>query len=101
MAISEYIPTQWVDNAAPAINAANLNHIEHGIKNDTDETIRIGGEITRIDNEIADLDTRVIAIEDKPDYVLPGATPTKLGGIRVEVVDNGDGTYTGKIWTSE
>ena len=84
MAISEYIPTQWVDNAAPAINAANLNHIEQGIKANTDTII----------NDI-------LPEINEPPYELPGATPTKLGGIRVEVVDNGDGTYTGKIWTSE
>lgn len=26
-----YQPTTWVNNAAPAINAENLNHIENGI----------------------------------------------------------------------
>lgn len=81
----EYIPTQWVDNAAPAINAANLNHLELGIKDATDAVIN---------NE-----QRLEQLEQNP-YVLPGATPTEIGGVRVEVVDNGDGTFTGKIWTS-
>ena len=101
MAINEYIPTEWVDNAAPAINAANLNHIELGIKNATDETIRLDGEIIRVDGDLGDLEQRVEIIETSPGYTLPGATPTTLGGVRVQVVDNGDGTYTGKIWTYE
>ncbi len=88
----EYIPTQWVDNAAPAINAANLNHIELGIKDATDTVIQNTGDITVLRQDVDD-------IQNNP-YELPGATPTTLGGIRVEVVDNGDGTYTGKIWTS-
>ena len=85
MAFQEYIPTQWVDGTAPAINAQNLNHIEEGIKNAQSDTIN--------------LNTRVDVIEQNP-YELPSATPTALGGVRVEVIDNGDGTFTGKIWTS-
>ena len=27
-----YVPTEWFDNTAPAINAANLNKMEMGIK---------------------------------------------------------------------
>lgn len=34
-----YVKTTWVDNSTPAINAENLNHIEQGIKNVTDEVI--------------------------------------------------------------
>ena len=83
MAFSEYVPTNWVDGAAPAINASNLNHIEQGIKTATDNTINLDGRVDILEQ-----------------YDLPGATPTKLGGVRVEVVDNGDGTFTGKIWTS-
>ena len=83
MAFSEYVPTNWVDGAAPAINASNLNHIEQGIKTATDNTINLDGRVETLEQ-----------------YELPGATPTALGGIRVEVVDNGDGTFTGKIWTS-
>jgi len=30
--IEEYIPTEWVNGTAPAINSSNLNHIEQGIK---------------------------------------------------------------------
>jgi len=86
MAFQEYVPTNWVDGTAPAINAQNLNHIETGVKNATENTINLEG--------------RVDTIEQNP-YVLPGATDTTLGGVRVEVVDNGDGTFTGKIWTSE
>ena len=92
MAFSEYIPTNWVNGAAPAINAANLNHIEQGIKNTADAVIANEQDITRIDQDLQDL------IQNP--YELPGATPTELGGLRVEVVNNGDGTYTAKMWTS-
>ena len=85
LAFQEYVPTNWVDGTAPAINAANLNHIEQGIKNAQDDAINLDG--------------RVLNLEQNP-YELPGATPNALGGVRVEVVDNGDGTFTGKIWTS-
>lgn len=34
-----YVKTTWVDNSTPAINAENLNHIEQGIKDVTDEVI--------------------------------------------------------------
>lgn len=37
----EYIPTQWVDEAAPPINAVNLNHIENGIKHNNECVINI------------------------------------------------------------
>ena len=45
MAINDYTPTIWVDDSAPDIDAANLNHIENGIKNSTDaiKTIETGG----------------------------------------------------------
>lgn len=34
-----YTKTTWIDNSTPAINAENLNHIEQGIKDVTDEVI--------------------------------------------------------------
>ena len=34
--ISAYVPTKWVDNSEPYINANNLLHIENGIKSATD-----------------------------------------------------------------
>jgi len=34
-----YTKTAWIDNSTPAINAENLNHIEQGIKDVTDEVI--------------------------------------------------------------
>ena len=32
MALQEYIPIDWVNGAAPAINATNLKHAEAGIQ---------------------------------------------------------------------
>ena len=34
-----YTKTTWIDNSVPAINAENLNHIEQGLKDVTDEVI--------------------------------------------------------------
>lgn len=31
--MAEYVKTEWVDEEEPAIDAANLNKIEQGIKN--------------------------------------------------------------------
>jgi len=36
MAIPDYVPTTWVDDSVPAINALNLNKIEQGIDVATD-----------------------------------------------------------------
>jgi len=41
MAMQEYIPTPWINGAAPAINSGNLLHGENGIKDVTDEVIAI------------------------------------------------------------
>lgn len=37
--MNSYSKTTWVDNNTPALNAENLNHIEQGIKDVTDEVI--------------------------------------------------------------
>ncbi len=73
MAIENYVKTNWIDNAAPAINAANLLNIENGIETATD----------------------AIQVLEDTAYVLPPAEPTKLGGVMAEVIANGDGTFTG------
>jgi len=80
---SEYVPTNWVNGSTPAINASNLNHIEQGIKNNS--------------LSVLDLHSRTSSLEDGSG--LPCAQPDRLGDVRVQVIDNGDGTYTGKIWT--
>ncbi len=80
MALEDYNETAWVNDTAPAINAENLNNIEKGIF-DATEAIQ--------------------ALELNPaGYILPPATITALGGVMIELVDNGDGTFTGKIWVS-
>ena len=45
--MNSYTKTTWVDNNTPALNAENLNHIEQGIKNVTDEVI--GGTLHVVD----------------------------------------------------
>ena len=62
MACLEYVPTEWFDNTAPAINAANLNHIEIGIKSVTD---CVNSSFDNYDQIIADLTTRLDQLEDR------------------------------------
>jgi hypothetical protein len=109
MALQEYIPTQWVDNAAPAIDSINLNHIELGIKDVTDTVITFDDELTQLRQEVdalqitvGDMEQDIIQLRTDVDnlinnpYTLPDATATVKGGVRVDV----QGT-TGYIWTSD
>ena len=77
--IPDYQPTQWVNDSAPAINASNLNKIE---------------------NQIDIVSDAVIALEDSS-YTLPYADANTKGGIRLDLVNNGDGTFTCNIWTTD
>ena len=79
MATPTYDPTQWVNDSAPAINASNLNKIE---------------------NQIDVVTASVIALENSP-YTLPYADLNTKGGIRLQLQDNGDGTHTCNIWTTD
>ena len=76
MALQDYIKTGWVNGTAPAINAANLLNIENGIERVTQAVQQL---------EIAP-------------YTLPPASEANLGGVKVKVIDNGDGTFSGEIW---
>ncbi len=64
MAIQAYVPTEWFDNTAPAINAANLNHIEQGILNVTEGLTDLESEISRVDDDITALTLRVTQNEN-------------------------------------
>ena len=66
MACLEYVPTEWFDNTAPAINASNLNHIELGIKSVTDCASNMDNNIVDLEQAISDLETRVAALEVAP-----------------------------------
>lgn len=47
MAINVYVPTTWVDDSVPSINAVNLNKIEQGIDAVTDEVIDLRNNPTK------------------------------------------------------
>ena len=76
--LDDYIETPWVNGTAPAINSTNLLNIEQGIFSVT-EAVQV-------------------LQDNNSSYILPPATSATLGGVKMEVVDNGDGTFTGKIW---
>ena len=76
MALIDYDKTGWVDDAAPDINAANLLNIERGI----------------------DRATKAVQVLESNPYSLPASTEANLGGVKIKVTDNGDGTYSGEIW---
>lgn len=48
MALVIYVPTQWVNGTAPAINSTKLNHIENGIKEVTDAALANQVAITNL-----------------------------------------------------
>ncbi len=76
--LEDYVPTPWVNETAPAINAANLLNIEGGI---------------------FDATAAIQALQDAGSgYILPPASVSDLGGVKIELVDNGDSTFTGRIW---
>lgn len=52
MAIDEYIPTEYINDSIPAINASNLNKLENAVKSVTDEVIVIGS-VTPVGSVIA------------------------------------------------
>jgi hypothetical protein len=76
MALQDYDKTEWVNGTAPAINATHLNNCENGIE-----------RVTKA----------VQVLEDNP-FVLPPASEANLGGVKIKVIDNGDGTFDGEIW---
>ena len=76
MALQDYIKTAWANGVAPAINSVNLANIENGIE--------------RV--------TEVVQTMESSPYALPPASESDLGGVKVKVVNNGDGTYSGEIW---
>lgn len=52
MAIDEYIPTEYINDSIPAINASNLNKAENAIKTVTDE-VRLIGSVAPVGSVIA------------------------------------------------
>ena len=74
--LDDYEKTAWVDGTAPAINAVHLLNIEYGIERATEA---------------------IQTIENNP-YTLPIATEANIGGVKIRVIDNGDGTFNGEIW---
>ncbi len=76
--LEDYTKTPWVNGTAPSIDSTNLLNIENGIDRVT-EAVQI-------------------LQDNNSSYVLPPASNATLGGVKIELVDNGDGTFTGKIW---
>ena len=59
-----YSPIDWVDNSAPAINAANLNYMDGGVVQAINAVNDISLEISDIRNDIATLDLTVQNLVD-------------------------------------
>lgn len=58
--IAAYVPTQWVDNSEPSINANKLMHIENGIRDATAAVNSAIDAITEINGNIQGIDSRLI-----------------------------------------
>ena len=71
--VPEYVPTEWVNGTAPAINAINLNHMELGIEAVTNEVLAyldrfnaIEDRLDAIDAALLTINTRLDALESAP-----------------------------------
>ena len=60
----QYSPIDWVDNSAPAINAANLNYMDGGVIQAINGVNDLSLEITDIRSDISSLDLEVQNIKD-------------------------------------
>ena len=86
MNIAEYIMTVWKNYPTKdtAINATRLNHLEQGVKNVTDFVNTL---IKSDQNFTTALKNKLDGIEDGANkYVLPKASATDLGGVKVDGV---------------
>ncbi len=73
--MSTYIPTNWINNQSPAINAENLNHLEAGVQNAHKEIEELVVGSTSVAHAVlADSATTVDV-----------ATQTTVGGARIWV----------------
>ncbi len=82
----EYVPTQWVDGTAPAINAVHLNHIETGILNVTDDLIVLETQVNDNEADITTLETSMTAVEGRV-TTLEGEVATNTANIAVNAAD--------------
>jgi len=73
--MSTYVPSTWVNNQIPALNATNLNHLEGGVQS--------------AHNEIEDLTTGATkaghAVTADHAVTVDKATQTTVGGVKVWV----------------
>ena len=88
--VTQYVVTVWqnLPNKTTPIDATNLNHMETGIKNVTDFINTLdatsgkylcGAAFTQ------ELLTKLNGIEAQANkYVLPTATPSTLGGVKID-----------------
>ncbi len=67
-AIAEYVPTVWVDNSEPDIDAEKLNHIEEGIKSATEAVNSAIGSIAQLNSDLVDVRQGVAIIDSKLNY---------------------------------
>jgi len=83
--IPEYVPTQWVDDLEPDIDADHLNHIEDGIKRATDGVNNLiengGGSFTPSDGYV--FVEQEESEEDIPPVPEPMLDADALGGMPV------------------
>jgi len=73
--MSVYVPTDWVNNTTPSINARNLNHLEAGIETAHQEISDIVSGATSVAN----------ATEAERALTVDPATETSTGGAKIWV----------------
>jgi len=78
---NEYVPTQWVDGTAPAINALHLNHLENGVKYATDGLIALEAyDMQGILDRLTALESRCTTLEGEVN-TLQGQVTTLEGEV--------------------
>lgn len=90
-----YTPTSWVDNSAPAINAANLNNIEAGIANAVDST----GD-TMTGNLVLDPGRIGVGISSPARKVDVDATTENVEAARFKASPTTNNVHTVTIWNA-
>jgi len=85
--MSVYIPTTWLNNSTPSINANNLNHLEAGIASAHTEIENLVSGVTPVGHSL----TADHAVTVDP------ASETEIGGARVWVDSTDPGNIVGYI----
>ena len=85
--MSVYVPSVWVNNQIPALNATNLNHLEGGVQ----------AAHVEIENLVTGATKAGHAVTSDHAVTVDKATQTTVGGVKVWVDTTDPGNIIGHI----